>query len=42
MKCNWMGHIMRGNGWLRDIIEGRIERIMGYERSQAKKEDNIF
>ena len=24
-KKNWLGHILRGNGLLRDVIEGRIE-----------------
>ena len=24
-KKNWIGHVLRGNGWLKEVIEGRME-----------------
>lgn len=33
-KKNWIGHVLRGNGLLRDVLEGRMigKKVMGRPR----------
>jgi len=43
MKKNWFGSVMRGEGLLREVIEGRMEgkRPRG-RRRMGMLEDNIY
>jgi len=39
-KANWIGHIVRGNCFLKHVIEGKIEgriEVMGRRRRRRKQ-----
>ncbi|KDR10935.1 hypothetical protein L798_14458, partial [Zootermopsis nevadensis] len=40
-KANWLGHIMRRNGLLSDIIEGQVEGKRGLGRRRIQLTDNL-
>jgi len=35
-KKNWIGHVLRGNGLLRNVLEGRMMRKRGHGRPRIK------
>ena len=36
-KRNWVGHVLRGNGILRDVLEGSVEERGGRKRGRRKR-----
>ena len=41
-KKNWMGHVLRGNSMMRDVIEGRMEGKRGRGRKRIAMLDDLI
>ena len=41
-KKNWVGHVLRGDGLLRDVIEGRMEGKRGRGRKRKGMLDDLM
>ena len=41
-KKNWIGHVLRGDGLLRDVLEGSVEGAKISERPRMKMLDDLM